>query len=39
VDDPADADWVLAPKRIDLPGIVYSRQFTFDPIFLGKVMH
>jgi hypothetical protein len=39
VDDPAKADWVLAPKRIDLPGVTYSRQFTFDPIFLGEVRH
>jgi hypothetical protein len=39
VDDPKAADWVLAAKRVDLPGISYSRQYTFDPFFLGEVRH
>jgi hypothetical protein len=39
VDDPKAADWVLEARRVDLPGIGYSRQYTFDPLFLGEVRH
>jgi hypothetical protein len=39
VDDPAKADWVLAARHVNLPGISYSREITFDPVFLGKVRH